>query len=58
MSLVLSHNHLSGALKPSRPDEELTQKFKVASAFLDITALDHLILSSEGYYAFADEGLL
>lgn len=58
VSLVLSHNHPSGSLKPSRQDEELTQKIKCAGSFLDIKVLDHLIISSEGYYSFADEGLL
>jgi DNA repair protein RadC len=58
VSLILAHNHPSGSLKPSRADEELTQKIKGAGAFLDINVLDHLIISSEGYYSFADEGLL
>lgn len=57
-SLILSHNHPSGSLKPSRADEELTQKIKRAGEFLDIKVLDHLIVSREGYYSFADEGLL
>ena len=58
VSILLCHNHPSGALKPSRQDEELTQKVKNAGAFLDIKVLDHLIVSSEGFYSFADEGLL
>ena len=58
VSLILAHNHPSGNLKPSRADEELTQKIKGAGAFLDINVLDHLIISSEGYYSFADEELL
>lgn len=58
VSLILSHNHPSGSLKPSRQDEELTGKIKSAGSFLDIKVLDHVILSSEGYYSFADEGLL
>jgi DNA repair protein RadC len=58
VSLLLCHNHPSGNLKPSRQDEELTQKMKGAGAFLDMKVLDHLIVSSEGYYSFADEGLL
>jgi DNA repair protein RadC len=58
VSLILAHNHPSGALKPSRQDEELTQKIKGAGAFLDIKVLDHLIVSSEGYYSLTDEGLL
>lgn len=58
VSLILAHNHPSGALKPSRADEELTRKIKGAGQLLDINVLDHLILSPEGYFSFADEGLL
>lgn len=58
VSLILAHNHPSGNLKPSRADEELTRKINEAAKFHDITVLDHLILTSEQYYSFADEGLL
>ncbi len=57
-ALVLSHNHPSGNLKPSRADEELTAKIKQAASFLDIRVADHIIVSEEGYFSFADEGLL
>jgi DNA repair protein RadC len=57
-SLVLSHNHPSGNLKPSRQDEELTSKIKQAGEFLYIKVLDHLIVTNETYYSFADEGIL
>jgi DNA repair protein RadC len=57
-SIILSHNHPSGNLKPSRQDELLTQKIKDASVFLDITVMDHIIVSDEGYFSFADEGML
>jgi DNA repair protein RadC len=57
-AMILAHNHPSGNLKPSKADEELTRKIKNAGAFLDIKVLDHLIVSNEGYYSFADEGLL
>ena len=57
--LILSHNHPSGNLKPSKQDEELTKTIKAAARFMDINVLDHLILSPEGsYLSFADEGLL
>ncbi len=56
--MILVHNHPSGSLKPSRADEELTTKIKEAAKFFDIKVLDHLIITSEGYYSFADEGLL
>jgi DNA repair protein RadC len=57
-SIVLCHNHPSGSLKPSRQDEELTHKIKEAGKYLDIQVIDHLIVSDEGYFSFADEGLL
>jgi DNA repair protein RadC len=58
VSIVLCHNHPSGSLKPSRADEDITRKIKEASAYFDITVLDHIIVSENGYYSFADEGLL
>jgi DNA repair protein RadC len=57
-SIVLSHNHPSGSLKPSRADEEITKKIKTAALFFDIKVIDHIIVSEEGYYSFADEGIL
>lgn len=58
LSIVLCHNHPSGSLKPSRQDEELTQKIKDAARYFDIRVMDHIIVSEEGYYSFADEGIL
>lgn len=58
VGIVLSHNHPSGSVKPSRADEELTLKIREAARYLDMTVLDHIIITSEGYYSFADEGLL
>ncbi|HMU45774.1 MAG TPA: DNA repair protein RadC [Chitinophagaceae bacterium] len=58
VSVILCHNHPSGSLKPSRADEELTHKIKEAARFLDIKVLDHIIVSEDGYFSFADEGLL
>ena len=58
VSIILSHNHPSGNLKPSRADEEMTQKIKVAASYHDIRVIDHIIITSEGYYSFANEGLL
>jgi len=57
-NIILSHNHPSGNLKPSREDEELTRKIVTAGMYLDIKVIDHIIITSEGYYSFADEGLL
>lgn len=58
VSIVLCHNHPSGRVRPSRADEILTQKIKEAAKYFDIRVLDHIIVSDEGYYSFADEGLL
>lgn len=58
VSLILCHNHPSGSLKPSRADEELTKKIKEAATYFDIKVLDHLIVSDDGYFSFADEGIL
>lgn len=58
VGLILSHNHPSGSLKPSKADEYLTEKIKQAAGFLDIKVLDHVIVSDAGYYSFADDGLL
>lgn len=58
VNIILCHNHPSGSLKPSRADEQLTAKIKEAAGYLDIKVLDHIIVSEDGYYSFADEGLL
>jgi len=58
VSIILCHNHPSGSLKPSRADEQLTLKIKEAAKYFDINVLDHIIVSEEGYYSFADEGIL
>lgn len=56
--LILAHNHPSGKLKPSDADLSITRKIKEASKLLEITLLDHLIITEHGFYSFADEGVL
>ncbi len=58
IALVLAHNHPSGTLKPSKGDREVTQKLKRAAVALDISVLDHLIITEKNYFSFADEGVL
>lgn len=55
---IIVHNHPSGKLVPSDADRQITRKIKEASKILEITLLDHLIITTEGYYSFADEGTL
>lgn len=54
-SIILAHNHPSGNLTPSENDLNLTQKIMNGGKILDISVLDHIILSSDGYFSFADE---
>jgi DNA repair protein RadC len=57
-SIILSHNHPSGNLHPSMADKELTHKIKIAASYFDIKVIDHIIVSDEGHYSFADAGEL
>jgi len=58
VAIILAHNHPSGTLKPSQSDINLTQKLKSAGESLDIKVLDHLIITENAYFSFADENLL
>jgi DNA repair protein RadC len=57
-SLILVHNHPSGNLKPSQADVSLTDKVKRAAMTMDIKLLDHLIITDDQFYSFADFGKL
>ncbi len=57
-SFMIAHNHPSGNLKPSEADKYMTKKIKMAGEMLDIQLLDHLIITSESYYSFTDDGAL
>lgn len=57
-SIIIAHNHPSGALKPSSSDIRITSKIKKAGELLDIQLLDHIILTKESFYSFAEEGKL
>ena len=57
-SIVIAHNHPSGNLKPSDADISLTKQIKESAKIMDIAVLDHIIVTKDGYYSFADDGLL
>jgi DNA repair protein RadC len=57
-NIILAHNHPSGNLQPSQSDMELTKRCKEAGKLLEVQVLDHIILTSERYFSFADEGHL
>jgi len=58
VSIIVSHNHPSGSLRPSKADEALTTKICEGARYLDIKLLDHIIVGDQGYFSFANEGLL
>lgn len=57
-SIILCHNHPSGNLKPSHQDIQVTKKLVQAGKAIEISVLDHLIISDEGYFSFLDEGMI
>lgn len=57
-AMILAHNHPSGQLSASKADEILTRKIKEAGKLLDIKVLDHIVVTSDGYFSFADHGLI
>lgn len=56
--MIVAHNHPSGKLQPSRNDEIVTEKLKQAGKIIDIKLLDHLVLTSDSFFSFADENLM
>jgi DNA repair protein RadC len=54
--IVIAHNHPSGNLRPSEQDLDITKKIKNGASLLEMKLLDHLIVTDNGYYSFADEG--
>lgn len=55
-AIIVAHNHPSGNLQPSQADRQITTKLINAGELLDIKVLDHIILTTNGYYSFIDEG--
>lgn len=58
VAMVLCHNHPSGNIQPSEADIKLTKKLVEAGKLIDIDVLDHIIIGSEKFFSFADEGLI
>ena len=56
--MVLVHNHPSGNFKPSDPDKRLTTKLVEVGKNLELSVIDHVIFTDDGYFSFADEGLI
>jgi|SRR5690625_3255917 len=56
--MILVHNHPSGTLKPSQMDRNITKRLKTVGESLDIKVLDHVIITQNAFFSFADEGIL
>jgi DNA repair protein RadC len=57
-AVVLSHNHPSGSVQPSRADEHLTQTLKASLALVDVRVLDHIIVGQGQAFSMAEQGLM
>jgi len=57
-AVMLSHNHPSGSVTPSRADEHLTQTLKAALSLVDVRVLDHLVIAGNNALSFAETGLI
>ncbi len=57
-AILVAHNHPSGNTIPSDADKKLTGKIKEAGKLLDISVLDHMIITADSYLSFADENLM
>lgn len=58
VGIIIAHNHPSGNPKPSEIDKKVTKQFVEAGKLLEIRIVDHLILTKDSYFSFADAGLL
>lgn len=57
-SIILVHNHPSQDLRPSEADIKLTKRLEECGKLLDIIVWDHIIISENSYYSFADNGII
>ena len=58
VGIILAHNHPSGAVRPSREDEALTETVEKACRLVGIKLLDHVIVGEEGHFSFRQAGIL
>lgn len=56
--IILAHNHPSGNLKPSEADKKITRRLKEACELLEITLIDHFIISRISYFSFVQDGFM
>ena len=57
-AVVFVHNHPSGNTEPSQKDIELTKEMKDFFRMVDVTVIDHIIITKDSYFSFLEEGLI
>lgn len=57
-NMILCHNHPSGNIQYSEADKQITKNIEKAAKIMDIRVLDHVILTKDSYYSFAENGLI
>lgn len=57
-SIIVAHNHPSGAVSPSSDDKTFTKSLMMATKATGISFFDHIIIGDNRYFSFADEGLV
>ena len=55
-ALALVHNHPSGSTRPSREDDNLTRQVRQSCELMNIRMVDHVIVTDNDFYSYADEG--
>mgnify|MGYP001535633017 FL=1 len=58
VAMVVLHNHPSGAVNPSRQDDDVTEKLSKAGKLMEVELMDHVIFGNGTYYSYRDEGKL
>lgn len=58
VTLILVHNHPAGTLTPSEADKDITDHMIQVGNIMKVEVLDHLIITENSYYSFANSGLL
>ena len=57
-NMILCHNHPSGNNQYSEADKQITNGIVKAAKLMDIRVLDHVIITKDSYYSFAENGLI
>ena len=57
-AVIVCHNHPSGSTSPSSEDKKVTERIKNAAALFDVHLTDSVILATDKYFSFVEEGII